>query len=322
MLQIGNNEETLSSHYEVRSNIDMSTVRGESIGFLNGELVGFSGSIVGTTSQAGISNFSISFADGKGVIAPKADGTSYYAGIFAQINHDAYIKNLTISAKFDLNTLGYNGNYRIALLAGINYGRLSNVSAEVLESNIAVRGGGDFAIGGLVGENGVISYEEDATEVSKAGEILQNFSSYAESENEIEGYFTIEEGLAAAKEAGKPVFVDITGHGCVNCREMESRVWSDPQVLDILRNEYVIVALYTDDKTRLGKDEWVETENGDILKDLGRVNSYIARTRFGVNAQPNYVLLSPDGELLAPVRGYDLSIPGFIEFLESGLESR
>ncbi|MBO8453867.1 MAG: thioredoxin family protein, partial [Bacteroidetes bacterium] len=138
----------------------------------------------------------------------------------------------------------------------------------------------------------------------------------------LEGYFTIEEGLAAAKEAGKPVFVDITGHGCVNCREMESRVWSDPQVLDILRNEYVIVALYTDDKTRLGKDEWVETENGDILKDLGRVNSYIARTRFGVNAQPNYVLLSPDGELLAPVRGYDLSIPGFIEFLESGLESR
>ena len=138
----------------------------------------------------------------------------------------------------------------------------------------------------------------------------------------LEGYFTIEEGLAAAKEAGKPVFVDITGHGCVNCREMESRVWSDPQVLDILRNEYVIVALYTDDKTRLDKDEWVETENGDILKDLGRVNSYIARTRFGVNAQPNYVLLSPDGELLAPVRGYDLSIPGFIEFLESGLESR
>lgn len=193
VLQIGNNEETLSSHYEVRSNIDMSTVRGESIGFLNGELVGFSGSIVGTTSQAGISNFSISFAEGKGVIAPKADGTSYYAGIFAQINDDAYIKNLTISAKFDLNTLGYTGNYRIALLAGINYGRLSNVSAEVLESNIAVRGGGDFAIGGLVGENGVISYNEDATEVSKAGEILQNFSSYAESENEIEGYFTIKD---------------------------------------------------------------------------------------------------------------------------------
>ena len=138
----------------------------------------------------------------------------------------------------------------------------------------------------------------------------------------LEGYFTIEEGLAAAKETGKPVFVDITGHGCVNCREMEARVWSDPQVLDILRNEYIIVALYTDDKTRLEKEEWIETGNGDVLKDLGRVNSYIARTRFGVNAQPNYVLLSPDGELLAPVRGYDLSIPGFVEFLKSGLKDR
>ena len=135
----------------------------------------------------------------------------------------------------------------------------------------------------------------------------------------LSGYFTLEEGLEAAKETGKPVFIDITGHGCVNCREMESRVWSDPQVLDILRNDYIIVALYTDDKTRLEEDEWVETENGDMLKDLGRVNSYIARTRFGVNAQPNYVLLSPDGEMLVPVRGYDLSIPGFVEFLQSGL---
>ena len=135
----------------------------------------------------------------------------------------------------------------------------------------------------------------------------------------LSGYFTLEEGLEAAKETDKPVFIDITGHGCVNCREMESRVWSDPQVLDILRNDYIIVALYTDDKTRLEEDEWVETESGDMLKDLGRVNSYIARTRFGVNAQPNYVLLSPDGEMLVPVRGYDLSIPGFVEFLQSGL---
>ena len=136
----------------------------------------------------------------------------------------------------------------------------------------------------------------------------------------LNGYFTIEEGLAAAQEAGKPVFIDITGHGCVNCREMESRVWSDPQVLDMLRNDFIIVALYTDDKTRLKEDEWVVTENGDKLKDLGRVNSYIARTRFGVNAQPNYVILSPEGEILVPVRGYDLSIPGFVEFLNSGLE--
>lgn len=135
------------------------------------------------------------------------------------------------------------------------------------------------------------------------------------------GYFNLEEGLAAAKAAGKPVFVDITGHGCVNCREMESRVWSDPRVLEILRNEYIIVALYTDDKQKLEQEDWVTTDSGDVLKTLGRANSYIVRTRFGVNAQPNYVLLSPDGEQLAPVRGYNLDIPGFIKFLESGLKS-
>ena len=135
----------------------------------------------------------------------------------------------------------------------------------------------------------------------------------------LSGYFDLDEGLAAAAAAGKPVFVDITGHGCVNCREMESRVWSDPEVLEILSNDYIIVALYTDDKTKLDKEDWVTTENGDVLKEMGRANSYIVRTRFGVNAQPNYVLLSPEGKLLAPVRGYDLSVPGFVAFLQKGL---
>ena len=138
----------------------------------------------------------------------------------------------------------------------------------------------------------------------------------------LNGYFDLDEGLAAAKKAGKPVFIDVTGHGCVNCREMESRVWSDPQVLEMLKNDFVIVALYTDDKQKLDKEDWVtDAETGKVYKDLGRANSYIARTRWNVNAQPNYVLLSPDGELLVPVRGYDLSIPGFVEFLKSGLEA-
>ena len=135
----------------------------------------------------------------------------------------------------------------------------------------------------------------------------------------LKGYATLEEGLAAAKAQGKPVFVDITGYGCVNCREMEARVWSDPQVRSILNDDYVIVALHTDDKTKLPQDQWLTTESGKVLKDRGRVNSYIVRERFGVNAQPNYALLSPEGQLLAPVRGYDLSIPGFLEFLRQGL---
>ena len=138
----------------------------------------------------------------------------------------------------------------------------------------------------------------------------------------LNGYFDLDEGLEAAKKAGKPIFVDVTGHGCVNCREMESRVWSDPRVLDMLKNDFVIIALYSDDKQSLDKEDWItDAETGKVYKDLGRKNSYIARTLWNVNAQPNYVLLSPEGEILVPVRGYDLSVDGFINFLKSGLEA-
>lgn len=134
------------------------------------------------------------------------------------------------------------------------------------------------------------------------------------------GYFDLQEGLAEAGRTGKPLFVDITGHGCVNCREMEQRVWSDPRVLEILRNDYVIVALYVDDKMSIAEEDYLTTADGKVLKELGRKNSYIVQTRFGVNAQPAYVLLSPDDELLAPIRGYNLDVGGFVAFLEGGLQ--
>ena len=138
----------------------------------------------------------------------------------------------------------------------------------------------------------------------------------------LSGYFTLDEGLEAAKKAGKPLFVDVTGHGCVNCREMEARVWSDPRVLKILNEDYVIVALYNDDKQKLDEKDYVtDAQSGKVYKDLGRANSYLARTLWGVNAQPNYILLSPEGEQLVPVRGYDLSVDGFIAFLQSGLDA-
>lgn len=138
----------------------------------------------------------------------------------------------------------------------------------------------------------------------------------------LSGYFTLEDGMKAAQKEGKPIFVDVTGHGCVNCREMEARVWSDPRVLKILKEKYIIVALYNDDKQKLDQSDWVtDAQTGKVYKDLGRANSYIARTRWGVNAQPNYILLSPSGEQLVPVRGYDLSVDGFIAFLQSGLDA-
>ena len=137
----------------------------------------------------------------------------------------------------------------------------------------------------------------------------------------LEGFFDLREAEAYAAKVGKPLFIDFTGHGCVNCREMEARVWSDPQVLDILRNDYVIVALYSDDKKVLPENEWVTTDSGKVLKSLGKINSYYALKTFGVNAQPYYVLQGRDGRTLVPPRGYDLNVEGFVKFLKSGVEA-
>ena len=130
------------------------------------------------------------------------------------------------------------------------------------------------------------------------------------------GYDNLEDGIAAAAAQGKKVFVDITGHGCVNCREMEARVWSDPRVLERLRRDYVIVSLDVDDKTPLPEYKWVTTPEGKVLKDVGRVNSRMVLDRFGVNSQPNYFILDSDGNTLKGPRGYNLSTDGFVEFLD------
>ncbi len=105
------------------------------------------------------------------------------------------------------------------------------------------------------------------------------------------GFFDYDEALAYARKVHKPLFVDYTGHGCVNCREMEARVWADPQVLQLLRNDFVIVALYSDDKKELPENEWVTAETGRVLKSIGKINAYLAHKRFGINSQPYYMIL-------------------------------
>ena len=132
----------------------------------------------------------------------------------------------------------------------------------------------------------------------------------------LKAYDNLEDGIAAAAASGKKVFVDITGHGCVNCREMEARVWSAPQVLQRLANDFVMVSLYVDDKTRLPKEQWITTEDGKVLKDVGRVNSHLVLKRFGVNSQPNYFILDGTGSVLSGPRGYNLDVPGFVKFLD------
>ena len=137
----------------------------------------------------------------------------------------------------------------------------------------------------------------------------------------LQGFFDLEEAEAYAKKVGKPLFVDFTGHGCVNCREMEARVWSDERVLDLLRNEYVIVALYADDKLPVDEADWVTTDAGKVLKTLGKINSYYALKTYGVNAQPYYVLQGKEGQPLVEPRGYNLDVDAFVDFLQRGVEA-
>lgn len=101
---------------------------------------------------------------------------------------------------------------------------------------------------------------------------------------------------------------------------MEARVWSDPTVLELLKNEYVICALYTDDKMTLPESEWVTADNGKVLKSLGKVNAHYALTRFGVNAQPYYVLQGKNEQILVEPRGYNLDAQAFAEFLREGIK--
>lgn len=137
----------------------------------------------------------------------------------------------------------------------------------------------------------------------------------------LEGFYDYEEGMKYAKEVGKPVFLDFTGHGCVNCREMEANVWSDATVQRLLRDNYVIIALYVDDKKQLPESDWVTTPDGKVRKTLGKINATFQIERFGINAQPYYVLLDNEGQPLVTPRSYDLNVNGFINFLESGLKA-
>ncbi|MEA1877550.1 MAG: cytochrome c biogenesis protein CcdA [Bacteroidota bacterium] len=136
------------------------------------------------------------------------------------------------------------------------------------------------------------------------------------------GYFDYDQGLACAKSQNKPVFIDFTGHGCVNCRQMEDRVWGDPRVLKRLREDFILIALYVDDKNiKLPEDEWViSSYDGKVKKTLGKKYQDFQITRFNQNSQPLYVLLDTKGEPLVPPRSYNLDVEAFIDFLDSGLK--
>jgi thiol:disulfide interchange protein DsbD len=134
-------------------------------------------------------------------------------------------------------------------------------------------------------------------------------------------YNDYDAGLAAARRSGKPVLVDFSGYGCVNCRKMEASVWTDPKVKEIIENDYILVSLMVDDKTPLDAPI-VITENGKqrTLRTVGDKWSYLQRYKFGANAQPFYVLVDADGQPLTGSYAYNEDVDAYVKFLQKGLE--
>lgn len=136
------------------------------------------------------------------------------------------------------------------------------------------------------------------------------------------GYYDLEQAKKCAAAQGKPIFIDFTGHGCVNCREMEQNVWSDPAVLKRLQENYVIAALYVDDRTELPESEqYVSPYDGKLKKTIGRKYADYQITKFNVNAQPYYVLMDENENVLVKPTAYDLNVNNFVKFLDAGVEA-
>jgi thiol:disulfide interchange protein DsbD len=176
----------------------------------------------------------------------------------------------------------------------------------------------DFDINAIARENGGsgggIKAAGNVTEAPRYADVLKL-------PHGLSGYFDYDQALRVSKALKKPVFVDFTGHGCTNCREMENRVWSDQGVLSRLRENFVLVALYVDDKViEMPKEEWYTGKNGREVKLLGKKNADLQTSQFGTNSQPYYVILDSDGKLLVSPKAYDLNVENFKKFLDAGLE--
>lgn len=135
------------------------------------------------------------------------------------------------------------------------------------------------------------------------------------------GYFDYRQGLACAKALNKPVFLDFKGHACSNCKEMEAKVWSDPAVLRRLKENFIIVALYVDDRTKLAEEEWITSQyDGKIKKTIGKKNADFQISRFRTNTQPYHVILDHNENVLVMPMTFNLNIGEYIDFLDAGLE--
>lgn len=167
-------------------------------------------------------------------------------------------------------------------------------------------------------------FENDSNRESSTRSQQTNGKKYASmfhAPHGLDVYYDYDQGLAYAQKANKPVLLDFTGWSCTNCRKMEASVWSDPQVLRRLKEDYILISLYVDDKTALQKNEqYISKFSGKKIETIGQKWSDLQASQFGTNSQPYYILVNPEGQLLVPPKAFDLDINKYIQFLDKGTE--
>jgi len=197
--------------------------------------------------------------------------------------------------------------YLVPGLFGANLSSISGLLPPKSAQNFELTAGAGQAGGGAVSSNTMC---EDA-----------KYSDFLHLPNNIKGYFEYEQGMECAQESNKPALVYFTGHSCSNCKRMQAEVWSDPAVQKRLQQDYVLIALYIDDKKKLPESEWVKSEyDGKVKKTLGKKNAAFQIERFNVNTQPYYRVLTPNGKEVGESMGYTTKPQEFIDWLDQGVK--
>jgi len=183
---------------------------------------------------------------------------------------------------------------------------------KALSGYLPPMSGHDFNLVKMIRENQGGATVSSLEETPKYGDFLHL-------PHGLQGYFDYQQALEVARKVNKPLFIDFTGHGCVNCREMEARVWIEPEVLNRFKEDFIMVALYIDERYELPEQEWYTSEyDGKVKKTVGKQNADFQIKRFNNNAQPYYVILGHDEEVLVPPIAYETNVSRFVDFLDRG----
>jgi thiol:disulfide interchange protein DsbD len=225
--------------------------------------------------------------------------------------HDSELQNIGIFRLFLVIAVF---TFVIYLIPGLFGSPLKGLSSFL---PTATRSG--LNIPALVSRTNVYRNSGSAGELSAACE-EPKYGDFLEMPLGLSGYFDYKQGLACAKEMNKPVLLDFKGHACANCKLMEARVWSDPEVLKRLQDDFVIISLYIDDKTQLPENEWITSSfDGKVKKTMGKINEDLEISKFKTNAMPLYVITDHEGNPLNSPMPTNLNVEEYKSWLDEGI---